>query len=133
MNLRKNTVFSIKYVIASLVILALVGAIAVELINRGETGVIKDRYQLVSLVTGERYIGKLSNLSGEYATLTDVYYQQDAPVGQSQANATEITVAKLSASVAKPEDTMRIAKDKIVHWENLQDDGKIVQAIKQSK
>lgn len=97
------------------------------------SGINKDGYQLVNLTTGERYIGKLSGLSGKYVVLDDVYQQQDAGAADAKDTSaqTQITVAKLSSSVIKPENKMRIASDKIVHWENLQDDGKVVQAIKQ--
>lgn len=102
-------------------------------------GVKTDAYQLVSLTTGERYIGKLSTVSGEYVTLSEVYYQQETEQQSAEGESTQvqsqsqITVAKLSSSVAKPEDIMRISRDKIVHWENLQEDSKIVQAIRQGQ
>lgn len=90
-------------------------------------GIKKNTYQLVNLTTGESYIGKLQSTSGRYVVLKNVYYQKNT----TQADSSDITVLKLSSSVAKPDDVMRIASDKIVHWENLSGDSKIVQAIKQ--
>lgn len=135
MDLRrsKQSVGNNKFVIAAIIVAVLiaVAAFVVWKSNMG-SGVNRDGYQLVSLTTGERYIGKLSNLEADYVTLDNVYYQQNAaPEGEGEQQAQDITVAKLSSSVAKPEDTMKIASDKIVHWENLQDDSKIVEAIRQ--
>lgn len=94
-------------------------------------GIKKGDYQLVTLTTGERYIGKLTGVKEKYVTLTNVYYQQNtgADTADKEGGAADITVAKLSSSVAKPENTLHIASDKIAHWANLQSDSKIVQAI----
>lgn len=93
----------------------------------------RDTYQLVSLDTGEVYFGKLQNLSGEFVTLKRVYTQardqQTTAVADAANQQSGVVLNRLSVSVAKPEDTMYIARDKIVHWENLQRDSKIVQAI----
>src|SRR3712207_1562939 len=112
MNLRNGSIFSGKNGIIFLVLLAVIGGLAYVLTSDLRSGINKRGYQLVSLSTGERFIGKLSGLSGEYVTLNDVYYQQNAAADGQQQEQTDITVAKLSASVAKPEDTMRIASDK---------------------
>lgn len=92
----------------------------------------RDTYQLVSLETGEVYFGKLQSLSGEYVTLKRVYTQapeENRVQDGAAAGQNGVVLNRLSVSVAKPEDTMYIARDKIVHWENLQRDSKIVQAI----
>lgn len=88
----------------------------------------RDTYQLINLTTGESYIGKLESTSGRYLTLRDVYFQRK---NAEDAPDTEVTVVKLSSTVAKPQDVMYIASDKIVHWENLARDSKIVQVIEQ--
>ena len=88
----------------------------------------RDTYQLINLTTGESYIGKLESTSGHYLTLRDVYFQRK---NAEDAPDTEVTVVKLSSTVAKPQDVMYIASDKIVHWENLARDSKIVQVIEQ--
>lgn len=87
----------------------------------------KDTYQLVSLSTGEVYFGKIQNINDEYVELKQAYTQAaDSKEATQQGG---VVLNRLSVSVAKPEDTMFIARDKIVHWENLQKDSKIVQAI----
>jgi hypothetical protein len=96
-------------------------------------GLDTSKYQIVTLTSGESFIGKLSGLNKEYVVLDNVYYQQK-PATQSDAAtpaSQQVTVLRLSDSVAKPENTMRIARDKVVHWENLSNDSKIIQAIKQ--
>lgn len=126
-----------KIVLAVIGLLLIAGVAGVYRLVGGGDDINKDGYQLVSLTTGERFIGKLSGLDGEYVTLNDVYYQQQTDTQAAEGESAQleaqgqITVAKLSSTVAKPEDTMQIARDKIVHWENLQDDSKIVQAIRQ--
>lgn len=100
----------------------------------GAEPVNKKTYQLVSLVTGEVYFGKLSNINQEYVTLNQVYTQDNSvvagqPSQEDSPPASEVVLNRVSASVAKPEDTMYIARDKIVHWENLQWDSKVVKAI----
>ena len=112
-----------------LVLLALVVAgFMVKVFVLPELKIKRDTYQVVTLSSGESYIGRLHSTHGQYLTLSDVYYQRKNPDNQPE---TEVTVVKLSSSVAKPEDTMYIASDKIVHWENLARDSKIVQVIEQ--
>jgi hypothetical protein len=96
-------------------------------------GLDTSKYQIVTLTTGESFIGRLSGLNRDYVLLENVYYQQNS-TAQSAAetpDSQQVTVLRLSDTVAKPENTMRIAKDKLVHWENLSNDSKIIQAIKQ--
>ena len=96
-------------------------------------GLDTGKYQIVTLTTGESFIGRLSGLNREYVVLENVYYQQNTAAQSDTATPDnqQVTVLRLSDSVAKPENTMRIAHDKVVHWENLSNDSKIIQAIKQ--
>jgi hypothetical protein len=117
---------------------ALIGVIVAACIVLGyryfaaREGLDTSKYQMITLTSGESYIGKLSRMTSDYLVLDDVYYQQQAKASEPPADASQITVLQLSDTVAKPENTMRIAHDKVVHWENLSDDSKIVQAIKQA-
>jgi hypothetical protein len=116
------------------VIALCVGFFAWQYFRSPSRGIDTSRYQLVTLQSGERYIGKLSGLGDSYATLKDVYYQQtNTPTANASDKSTEITVVRLSDSIAKPDNTMHIAKGTITHWENLSSDSKIVQAITQGK
>lgn len=117
---------------------ALIGIIVAALIVLGyryyaaREGLDTSKYQMITLTNGESYIGKLSRMTSDYVVLDDVYYQQKAQTSGSSTDTSQITVVQLSDTVAKPENTMRIAHDKVVHWENLSNDSKIVQAIKQA-
>lgn len=119
-----------------IVVIAFVLGIVALLVYRAvapAAGLDTSKYQIVTLTTGESFIGKLSGLNRDYVVLENVYYQQDA-ANQSDTttpDSQQVTVLRLSDSVAKPENTMRIARDKLVHWENLSNDSKIIQAIKQ--
>lgn len=121
---------------AYIVVIAFVLGIVALLVYRAvapAAGLDTSKYQIVTLTTGESFIGKLSGLNRDYVVLENVYYQQDT-ANQSNAatpDSQQVTVLRLSDSVAKPENTMRIAHDKLVHWENLSNDSKIIQAIKQ--
>jgi hypothetical protein len=84
------------------------------------------------------YFGKISNVTGEYVKLTDIYYlqvQQQAQ-GQQPAQNTQqpqFSLAKLGSELHGPEDTMYINRKEVLFWENLKDDGKVVQAIKNNQ
>lgn len=118
----------------------IIGAVLVVLVTGGflwyqsaRSGLDADRYQIVTLITGERYIGNLSKLNAQYVVLDNVYYQQEPPSqsDESAADETQITVLRLSDTVAQPDNTMHISRDKLVHWENLSNDSKVVQVIRQ--
>lgn len=119
-----------------IVVVAFVLGIVALLVYRAvapAAGLDTSKYQIVTLTTGESFIGKLSGLHRDYVVLENVYYQQD-PAAQTDTappDSQQVTVLRLSDTVAKPENTMRIARDKLVHWENLSNDSKIIQAIKQ--
>lgn len=113
--------------VGTVLLIALVGT-AIYLAKVYSTTIKHDTYQLVKLTNDEVYFGKLSGLNQQFVTLEDAYLQ--APSGSDdEDDDSNITIVKISATVAKPEDTMHIARDHIVHWENLQQDGKIIQAI----
>jgi hypothetical protein len=102
-------------------------------------------YQAVFLTNGQVYFGKLDFEHG-WIVLNDVYYLQlaedlqPASAGDSNADAKpddaqnqqqKIQLVKLGAELHGPEDEMFIAKDKILFWENMKDDAKVMQSIKQ--
>lgn len=105
---------------------------------------VKSEYQAVFLTNGQVYFGKLDFESG-WIALSDIYYLQvsedlqPASSGDSSTNTTpnatqdqqRIQLVKLGAELHGPEDEMFIAKDKILFWENMKDDSKVMQSIKQ--
>lgn len=101
----------------------------------GGNGVKKNQYQAIFMTNGQAYIGKLQNSpSSEYLILTDVYtIQVQADASKEGADATKAqqpSLVKLSDQLAGAENEIRLSKNQVSFWENLRDDGKVVQAIK---
>jgi hypothetical protein len=132
-------------VVAALVVLLLVvGLVAwmgMKQMSGGAAGMVKgDKYQALFLTNGQVYFGKLSNVDDKYVKLTDIYYlqvqQTVQPAQQQQQNANnanpQVSLAKLGSELHGPEDTMLVNRDQVLFWENIKDDGKVVQAIKEN-
>jgi hypothetical protein len=109
--------------------------------SNGEAGQIdKTKYQAVFLNGGATsgsvayttYFGHVTKLNNSYFILTDVYYLTTAnTTDQSQANP---QLTKLGCQqLHSPEDEMVINRNQVAFWENLNNDGKVVQAIKTFK
>ena len=79
------------------------------------------------------YFGHVTKLNGSYLVLKDVYYLTTASsTDQSQAANPQLT--KLGCQqLHSPYDEMVVNRNQVAFWENLQDSGKVVQAIKQFK
>lgn len=104
----------------------------------GEARKVKDtKFQAVFLnggvtsgsVTYSTYFGHVTALNDDYVVLKDVYYLTDAQTqeGQSNPQLTKLGCQQLHS----PEDEMIINRSQVAFWENLEDSGKVVQAIKQ--
>lgn len=96
--------------------------------HRNDQTVMGDRYQVVYLLTGQVYFGKLQNTTGEYLTLKNVYTLEDKA---ADAEATDNTsnILQVSRQVYGPEDSMAIRADQVQFWQNLRTDSKVAQAI----
>ena len=102
-------------------------------------------WQAVFLANGQVYFGHLKERTAKYPLLTDIYYlqvnQQNLQSGDQNANSNtntdatqpQISLIKLGEELHGPKDEMYIAKDQILFWEDLKDDSKVVQAIKDYK
>lgn len=102
------------------------------------------KLQAVFLTNGQVYFGKLTETGGRYATLQNIYYLQVTPVlqtkteGQPGSQATsqqqqqqQLSLVKLGNEMHGPVDKMSINRDQILFIEDLKDDGRVVQAIKE--
>jgi hypothetical protein len=94
------------------------------------------QYQAVFLdsADGQVYFGKLTQLNKDYYKLTDIYYVRVTTVQPSDSasdSTQQISLAKLGSEIHGPEDSMYIAKDKVMFWENLKEDGQVVTAIRE--
>ena len=102
-------------------------------------GIDKSRYQAVFLTSGQVYFGKLHALDPNYMKLTDVFYIQSSTAAtdgedpQAASDGKDMQLIKLGSEVHGPEDAMIINRDQISFFENLKDDGKVVQTIKQNQ
>jgi len=93
------------------------------------------KMQAVFLNGGQVYFGKITYLNDRYVSLKDIYYlqvnQQVQPDAKPSAN--DISLVKLGCELHGPTDQMIIQQDQVIFWENLKDDGKVAQAVKQFK
>jgi hypothetical protein len=87
-------------------------------------------YQVVYMTSGQAYFGKLKNTAGDYLVLDTPYTAQDVkPEGQEDAQAST-TLVKVSQQQYGPEEAMSLKADQVLFWQNLRDDSKVTQAIK---
>jgi|SRR4051794_13210557 hypothetical protein len=131
------------FVFTSLVALVLLIAIGWLIVSNnnsagGESDQINtSKYQAVFLNGGATsgsvayttYFGHVTKLNSSYYILKDVYYLTTSNTSdQSQANP---QLTKLGCQqLHSPYDEMVINRNQVAFWENLQDNGKVVQAIK---
>lgn len=109
----------------------------------GDGGVKTAQYQAVFLTNGQVYFGKVSNINSSYVKLTDIFYlqvqQSVQPSDSSKSSNTsssdnnQVSLAKLGSELHGPEDTMYVSRQQVLFWENLKNDGKVVQAINSYK
>lgn len=127
--------------IVLLVVVMVIAALAVIFRDQlfSKSGV-KDQYQAVFLTNGQVYFGKLSNATGQYLTLNDIFYLQvtQPPLQGSQqqgqpAQQPQLSLVKLGNELHGPEDTMHISRDQVLFYEDLKDNGRVVQAITEYK
>jgi hypothetical protein len=97
-------------------------------------------YQAVFLTNGQVYFGKLSDVGTNYPTLTDIYYLQvtQPPLqgSQQQGQAAtqqqpQLSLVKLGNELHGPVDEMSINKDQILFFEDIKEDGRVMQAIRE--
>ncbi|MEX2209918.1 MAG: hypothetical protein WD846_03470 [Patescibacteria group bacterium] len=94
-----------------------------------------DKYQAVFLTNGQVYFGKLGRVGAQYVTLNDVYYIQNNPQQSSPAPSPgpQLSLVQLGNEIHGPERSMQINSDQIIFWEDLKDDGRVVEAINQQQ
>jgi hypothetical protein len=101
------------------------------------TTINQSTYQAVFLTNGQVYFGKLSNPWSKYIRLSDVYYIQTKDGVQSQdlanAGTGDMALIKLGKEMHGPADKMEINRSQVLFIEDLKDDSKVVQAIKDFK
>ncbi len=105
----------------------------------GNAGVKGGQYQAVFLTNGQVYFCKVSNINNSYVKCDDIFYlqvQQSVQPSDKKDTSTDnsqVSLAKLGSELHGPEDTMYISRQQVLFWENLKNDGKVVQAINSYK
>lgn len=80
-------------------------------------------------VSYSTYFGQIKAINDDYVVLNKVYYLTDQ---QGENNQSTPQLTKLGCQqLHSPTDEMVINRSQVAFWENLQDNGKVVQAIKE--
>lgn len=135
-----NLAWIILLISVAVLILALV-AYVVSASRGGNSGdskyVQEDKHQAVFLTNGQVYFGKIVGMNNENIRLQDVYYltptQAVQPNDNKNQQNTDYTLVKLGCELHGPQDQMVIERNQVTFWENLKDDGKVAQGVKQFK
>jgi hypothetical protein len=125
-------------VVVVVLVLAVLGWWAWGKMGGTEGSIMGDRYQALFLTNGQVYFGKLSKVDDKYVKLNDIYYlqvqQQVQPDNNKSSNQQpQVSLAKLGSELHGPEDVMYVNRDQVLFWENLKNDGKVVQAIQNNQ
>lgn len=100
----------------------------------------KGKYQAVFLnggvtsgsVSYSTYFGHITKMNDNYVVLDNVYYLTDQSSSQNGQSAASPQLTKLGCQqLHSPYDEMVVNRSQVAFWENIKDDGKVVQAIKQ--
>lgn len=90
----------------------------------------RDNYQVVALSNdGTFFFGKIVAINSKNVILRDVYYL-NTPSDENTAE-NNIQLVKRGCEVHSPQDQMVIMREHVSFWENLKDDGRVAQGIKQ--
>lgn len=96
-----------------------------------------DKYQAVFLTNGQVYFGKITDQTVKTVRLQDIYYltptQTVQPKDKKEQAQPNFTLVKLGCELHGPQDLMIIERSQLSFWENLKDDGKVAEGIKQFK
>lgn len=129
-----------KWLMIGVIVLVLIGALigTWQWASASQNDTIDtSKYQAVFFTNGQVYFGKLQMLNDNYMKLTNVFYLQtpnSSTNGSSQnpqdANKTsQLQLTKLGTEIHSPEDEMVINRSQVLFFENLKDNGKVVQGI----
>lgn len=95
------------------------------------------KYQVVYLVNGQAYFGKLQNTSGDFLVLKSPYIAQSVENTDKDSNtstgSTQTTILKVTDQVYGPDDSIAIKSSQVAFWQNLRDDSKVTKAVNSQK
>lgn len=118
---------------ASLLFVVTVTVLLIGVVFFKPPGIKTSQFQAVFLTNNQVYFGHLKDIGSKNPVLTDIYYLQSSPNNPQQGSQTtaqtQLSLVKLGKELHGPEDSMKLQKDQILFWENLTNNGKVVQAI----
>jgi hypothetical protein len=82
-------------------------------------------------VSYSTYFGHITKLNDNYVVLKNVYYLTDQSSSASGSSSSPQLTKLGCQQLHSPYDEMVINRTQVAFWENIKDDGKVVQAIKQ--
>jgi hypothetical protein len=140
LNMNGNSNKTVLMAVVGVVVVLVLAVVAWMFMGKagGSAGELKgDRYQAVFLTNGQVYFCKLTNVDAAYVKCNDIYYLQVQQTVQPDQNKDsqqpQVSLAKLGSELHGPEDAMYINRDQVLFWENLKNDGKVVQAIQNNQ
>lgn len=94
-------------------------------------------YSAVFLANNQVYFGKLADANSQYPRLTEVYYLRvqrplQPPPATEEAQP-DVQLVKLGNELHGPVDEIRFNREQILYIEDLKEDSRIVQAIREFK
>ena len=133
---KKHKLVMLGVIVVVLILLGFGALFIKQKMTGAEKDIKGDKFQALFLTNGQVYFGHLSQVDGSYAKMSDIYYlqvQQAVQPADNKAKKEEqqVSLTKLGNELHGPEDAMHISRDQILFWENLKDDSKVVQAIKE--
>jgi len=97
-----------------------------------ENQVESQSYSAVFLTNDQVYFGKIKNKDNQEILLIDVYYLQlsGETAAQTQLGERKFSIVKLGNEIHGPTDEMFINMQNVLFYENLKNDSKVLEAIK---
>jgi hypothetical protein len=92
-----------------------------------------DTYKAVFMSNGQVYFGKVLDMDRKFMTLSDVYYLQVDNQNPANLSEPKMKLIKLGTELHGPKNEMHINQSNILFYEDLRDDSKIIQSIKDNK
>lgn len=113
--------------------LEIVGLLGLYFVWNNISFVKNDAYQSVFLSNNQVFFGKVTYADSQYVVLSDVYYLQVPEALQKEAADQNLVLIKRGSELHGPKDSMKINKSQIIFIEEIKDDGKVAQAIRDYK
>lgn len=114
-------------IIAAVVVLLGAAAAVYFFLPKGER-IDRSGYQVVYMVNGQAYFGKLQNTTGDYLVIKEPYSQQQVQ-SEGDNEEAQTTLLKVSQQQYGPNEVMSLKSDQVLFWQNLRDDSKVATAI----